>query len=202
MFNKSKLKKKKSWNIDHRKVNSTDKIFQERVYYFSGIFPINQHKFSCKYTQKSECTIIFVLFCKDGLNQKNSCHILTEPHGPTCQEAHVGSSHGLRDSGLVLGLQKPSLRWSSFSSHHTCLCFVPFPHVTRHYKNTIDHYSFSVLINTNTLQNDTMINVHYYDAVERQFLRKYSFHSSRDINCIRLATPNWPPKTQCDIHSF
>lgn len=39
-------------------------------------------------TQKNEYTTC-VLFCKDGLNQKNPSHILTEPHGPTCQEAHV-----------------------------------------------------------------------------------------------------------------
>lgn len=141
-----------------------------------------------------------MLFCKDGLNQKNPYHILTEPHGPTCQEAHEWSSHGLRDSGLVFGLQKPSLKWSSLSSHHTCRCLVPFPHVTRHCRNVIDHYLFSVLISINASQNDTMINLHiktqlkdHSQDIFLSLLQRYLLHKDQ------------PPQPYCpnpSVHPF
>lgn len=129
---------------------------------------------------------MFGLFCKDRFNRKNPYHILTEPQGPTCQAAHAWSSHGLRDSGLVLGLQKPSLKWSSFSSHHTCRCFVPFPHVTGHCKNITDHYLFPMLINTMPYK---MTHLH----IKTQPKDIFSLHSSRDIHWVSSATSTCCP---------
>ena len=133
-----------------------------------------------------------MLFCNDGSEQKSMyCHILTEPQGPTCQEVHAWSSQGRWDSGLVLGSQKPSLNWSSFSWHHTRRCFVPFPQVTRHWKNTTDHYfQYS---STQIPPKNIMINL--YIQIQLKIILKDIFpphlRKTRDILGVKPATPNF-----------
>lgn len=56
--------------------------------HFRGIFPRNQLRCLCIH-YKSEHSTTSVLLSNNGGSQKNPYHILTEPHAPTCQDAHV-----------------------------------------------------------------------------------------------------------------
>lgn len=77
-----------------------------------------------------------------------TCAPLTAPQTPTCQDAHSGSSQLPTAGGLPGPSQRCSLRLSSLAPvlQDTCLCLIPFPQVTRHWRREIRVESWRTLL--------------------------------------------------------